>query len=357
MGGQKCIALLNRFLSGHVNLTCVSVEANDRTAENNYEVKNILGNSKLRYINPFYFFTCRRIIKQKKITHVMLEHPYYGWLGLLLKWFCGVQLIIRSHNIEAVRFKSIGKWWWGVLWNYERFVHRRADLNFFIQENDLAYAVKKFGLRSNRCFLITYGIEFRQPPVAEEKVIARQALEKEYTIGQEDVLLLFNGTLDYTPNLDALDKILQEINPLLLEKTGFSYKIIICGKGLPASYVNLDKYTGKNIIYAGFVKDIALFFTAADIFINPVTDGGGIKTKLVEALAFNMNVVTTQSGAIGVPESVTGGKMKIVSDNDTIAFADAIVKCNAATSIPTAFFDYFYWDNIASKAAAAIEGQ
>ncbi len=37
-------------------------------------------------------------------------------------------------------------------------------------------------------------------------------------------------------------------------------------------------------------------------------DGGGIKTKLVEALGYNMNVVTTTSGAIGVPLSITGEK-------------------------------------------------
>ena len=64
-------------------------------------------------------------------------------------------------------------------------------------------------------------------------------------------------------------------------------------KQLEESYNELKDYADKNIIYAGFVDDITLFYKAADMLINPVIDGGGIKTKLVEALGYNMNVVTT----------------------------------------------------------------
>lgn len=79
----------------------------------------VLGKSRFRYINPFLFFSIRKIIREKS-THLLIEHPYYGWLGILLQLFCRVKLIVHSHNIEATRFKSTGKWWWGILWNYEK---------------------------------------------------------------------------------------------------------------------------------------------------------------------------------------------------------------------------------------------
>ena len=66
-----------------------------------YEVLNVLSNSKLRYINLFYFFTLRNIIRKKKITHFIIEHPYYGWLGFCSKWFCKIKLVVHSHNIES----------------------------------------------------------------------------------------------------------------------------------------------------------------------------------------------------------------------------------------------------------------
>ena len=68
MGGQKGIAFFNDFFSKTVSLTCVSVKSNDTAAAKGYEVLPLLSNSKLRYINIFYFFTLRKIIKEKQVT-------------------------------------------------------------------------------------------------------------------------------------------------------------------------------------------------------------------------------------------------------------------------------------------------
>ena len=355
MGGQKGIALFNRYLSKLVPLVCVSVQTNSDTQKEPYPIHKMLGGSKLRYVNPFYFFKLRRFIKANSITHLILEHPYYGWLGLLLKWSCRIKLAVHSHNIESLRFKSMGKWWWGILWNYEKWICRNAGLVFFIQDDDKEYAIRKFGLDAGKCATITYGIETGSPPPAIEKEAARKTIALQYGISEEEKILLFNGTLDYQPNLDALEHILEKINPALLATQGFQYKIIICGKSLPGKYGELKSYADSNIIYAGFVDDIVLYYKAADIFINPVNDGGGIKTKLVEALAYDLNVVSTASGAIGIPAGVTGKKMKIVADDDMAAFAKAITATKQTTPIPPAFFDYFYWANICKKAADLLQ--
>ncbi len=354
MGGQKGIAFFNRYLSKEINLLCVTVQENDKTEAEGYPVKKILSNSKLRYINPFYFFTLHHLIKDKSITHLIIEHPYYGWLGILLKWFINVKLIVHSHNIEALRFKTINKWWWGILWHYEKFTHRNADLNFFIHDNDRNYAIDNFKLSPGKCVTITYGFEHNSIPGTEEKNTFRKLICNKHSITETEKILLFNGTLGYKPNLDALDNILEKINPVLLANNNFPYKIIICGNKLPVEYKGLIDYKEKNIIYAGFVDDINMYFKGADIFINPVVDGGGIKTKLVEALGYDLSVITTQSGATGIPAEVTGDKMKIIADNDWEEFANQIVLLNTSAIIPQEFFDHFYWGNIAQKAAAAI---
>lgn len=355
LGGQKHFALFFKFFSSLVKTTCVTVKDNDINWVKEYEVLNILQNDKLRYANIFYFFTLRKIVKEKKITHLMIEHPYYGWLGILLKLFCKVKLVVRSQNIEAERFKSIGKWWWGILWNYERLTHRYADYNFFIQEDDMNYGITKYKLAPEKCFVITYGFELTGSPTKEERDAAKQTITGLYKIVKGEKLLLFNGSLNYKPNKDALDNILTNINPLLLANTNFKYKIIICGSNLEGSYNGLKDYADKNIIYAGFVDDITLFYKGADMLINPVMDGGGIKTKLVEALGYNMNVVTTTSGAIGVPLSITGNKMKIIDDAGWSNFSEAIIQSSTASEIPGLFFDHFYWGKIAEKAAGILQ--
>ncbi|HAZ93704.1 MAG TPA: glycosyl transferase group 1, partial [Chitinophagaceae bacterium] len=117
MGGQKGIALFYKYFGQKVNLTCAGVKENNQQFAENYTLVKLFGKSGLRYINLFYFFPLRKIIKENKIEWLLLEHPYYGWLALLLKYFCKVKLIAKSHNIEALRFKSVGKWWWGILWH------------------------------------------------------------------------------------------------------------------------------------------------------------------------------------------------------------------------------------------------
>lgn len=355
MGGQKNIALFFKFFSSLISTTCVTVKDNDTSCVKEYEVLNIIDNGKYRYANPKYFFKLKKIIKEKKITHLMIEHPYYGWLGILLKYFCRIKLVIRSQNIEAERFKSIGKWWWGILWNYEKFTHRMADYNFFIQQHDENYAISKYKLDPKKCFIITYGFELTGKPSQQERTVAKETITSLYKIPPSEKIILFNGSLNYKPNTDALDFILTQLNPLLLENKSFNYKIIICGSNLDASYNQLKAYVDKNIIYAGFVDDITLFYKGADMLINPVMDGGGIKTKLVEALGYNLNVVTTTSGAIGVPLEITGEKMKIIEDDNWKAFANAIADSNTSTDIPNEYFNYFYWGKIAEKAAAILQ--
>ena len=316
----------------------------------------IIGSSKLRYANPLLFFKLRQIIKQNKITDLIIVHPYYGWLAWLLKKSTGIKLSLLSHNIEAVRFKSMGKWWWKMLWFYERNTHKIIDHNFFVTQEDLDFAIKNYYLDAEKCDVITYGIEWEQSPTQIEKQHAREQIRAQYEIGSNYKILLFNGTLDYKPNIEAVEYIIKKINPILLKKTGFLYKIIICGKGLPAIYNDLKDFKNQNIIYAGFVEDINLFFKGADIFLNPVITGGGIKTKLVEALGNNLTSISCRSGAFGIPAITAQEKLTVVNDFDWSSFSDAIISAKVEENISTTFFNYFYWGNIAAKAANIITG-
>lgn len=355
-GGQKYIAFFYKYFSAFVKLYCVSVDdISVEKKEGQYEILPFFSKSPLRYINILYYFSLKRIIREKSITHVLLEHPYYGWLGYLLKKNLKVKLIIHSHNIEGLRFKSLGKWWWRILLYYEKKVHQFADMNFFITEEDRLYAFRDFELKEDKCITITYGTELENPYSAGQKAIVKKAVCEAHGINKNNPLLLFSAALNYAPNQKALDSILLDINPLLL-KAGIQYHIIICGPDLPGQYRLLSGYKNKNITYAGFVDDINLYFRAADIFMNPISEGGGIKTKVVEALAAGCSVVSYKSGALGIPAAVTGEKLCITDDKNADAFTECLLKVltTGATAVPEEFFNYFSWKGIANKAATAI---
>lgn len=358
-GGEKGIFYFLKYVARHADITAFSVTENAGTVEG-INFVDVLGSThkKSRYADFSIFRKIKAACSERNIKHIIVEHPYYAWLGVALKNWGGVKLIIHSHNIEAARFKSVKKWWWPILHHYEKFAHRQAHFNFFITEEDRDYAIKNYQLNAGKCAVITYGIENTEAPSAEEKKQSRDRICEELGLPQNTKLILFNGTLDYAPNRDGLDKILKEINPMLLQQAGLSYKIIICGLRLPAEYNQLKDYEEQHIIYKGFVEDIGMYFKAADIFINPITDGGGIKTKLVEALGADTPAVSFKAGAYGVPVSITGDHLSVVADNDYQGFARAIQAqlIKPAGNIPASFYGHFSWEAIAQKVVRITKG-
>jgi polysaccharide biosynthesis protein PslH len=353
VGGQKGIALFNKYFCRYHSLICVTTKNNDPAAAEGYPVINLLSDSPLRYVNFFYFFALRKLILKMKVSHVLLEHPYYGWLGILLKWFCGVKLIVHSHNLEGLRWKTLGKWWWTILWVYEKYTHRSADYNFFIHEENRQYAIDHFGLDPSKCLTMTYGIELKSPPGQDELNEAKGKVRLQFHIKDRETILFFNGAFNYSPNRDALVRIVEIIHPLLLRMKDFQYRILICGRDIPESFMNAPP-TG--IIMAGYVEDIGLICKGSDIFLNPITEGGGIKTKLVEALGYNLNAVSTISGASGISPEWCNGKLFLSEDEDWNCFANLIAEAaRIRAETPAIYYEHFLWGYTTQVAAAFID--
>lgn len=357
-GGERHTYFFLEALSRYAELTCITVWENASWSSERISIKPFLGSTenKFRYTRLRLYSKIKNLCQQQGISTVVLEHPYYGWLGYLLKRRAGLQLVIHSHNIESNRFKTLGKRWWKLLFWYEKFVHRQADLSFFITQEDQDFAIDKYGLDPKKCCVSTYGIDATDPPVAE-RALARHQILKELALDASTTLFLFNGALNYLPNQHAVEKIIRVINPLLRKRTDRTYKIIICGKASESLQQEMTRPENAEIIYAGFVPDIQQYFLAADIFLNPVTEGGGIKTKLVEALAANTPAVSFKTGAYGIPLSVTGGRLSVVADDNFEAFTDAVQKLLSAPqrNVPAAFFEHFNWNAIAKRAASQLE--
>jgi glycosyltransferase involved in cell wall biosynthesis len=107
----------------------------------------------------------------------------------------------------------------------------------------------------------------------------------------------------------------------------------------------------------GYVEDLEFYLMGCEVFLNPVNSGGGIKTKLVEALAYGLNVVSSENGAIGVDPQICNGKLAVCADGDWKAFAEAVCRYKGEESeTPSTFYEHFYWANITERAARFIEG-
>ncbi len=347
-GGQKSIAQFLDYLGKEVDLTVVSVANNEMDLVKTYRLLPFLKKGAARYYDTGLVGKITDLVKKEGIQTIIWEHPYYAWLAFRIRRKTGVKTIIHTHNIEYQRFRSLGKWWWPVLKMYERWCFKKADALFFIAPEERQFAISKWGIPAEKCFNIPFGVPVKENPA--DKAASREKIGRLHGISPEENIFLFNGLLDYKPNLDALNAILRKINPLLLQQTAFRYKIIICGKRLPAEMDELKAYQSQHIIYAGFVDDIELYFKGADIFLNPVQSGGGIKTKMVESIAFGTTVVATESGASGIEREVCGEKLKVVKDDDWEGFAEAIINhSNIVLPTPEGYYKTYYWSEITKK--------
>jgi glycosyltransferase involved in cell wall biosynthesis len=312
-GGHKGIEQLYSNISPYVKTIVVSTKNNSDEYANNYRLIKLFSKSSLRYLNIFYYFKLKALIHKQKITHVILEHPYMGWLAFLLKQSTNVSLIVRTHNIEAIRFKTINKWWWKLLWYYEKWVYHIADKVCFVTPEDKDYSIHHFRLSENKCFIKAFGTELMEPPLIGAKQKAKLALQQQHNIPALNKIILFNGSFSYQPNLDALNHLLHVIHPLLMKNNVDGYTILICGINIPEAILHSS---WDNIVIAGFVVDVNTYFLGADIFVCPITTGGGIKTKLVEALAYDDTCVSYSNSAIGIDDKVCDGKLLIAEDNN-----------------------------------------
>jgi polysaccharide biosynthesis protein PslH len=347
MGGQKGVVLFHEHLSKHHEILMLVSKDNTEKIEASFKVIPILFPNKNIFSNLSLIRKITRIIKKEKIDCIITEHSYTGWMAWLLRKKTGIPFIIHSHNIETQRFRQMRKRGWKIYQPYEKWIHSEANHNFFINENDHSKAVRDFGLDPEKCTIVPYGSEIPAiDPGAGQNFRERTGIKSKF-------IFHFNGTMDYEPNVEAVEKLAKEVSPIL-KQLKIDATIVITGKRLKQPIINLVNDTG-NMVYLDFVNNINEVYQASDLFLNAVTNNSGVKTKVIEALANQCSVVSTVSGATGILPSCYGEKIKLVADNDWRSFSIAISEmAGKQLTTPPAFFQNYSWEKIAADAAQII---
>jgi glycosyltransferase involved in cell wall biosynthesis len=130
--------------------------------------------------------------------------------------------------------------------------------------------------------------------------------------------LLFAGDFTHPPNIDAAVWLAREIMPRIRARHPTA-RLKIVGANAPKKILAL---AGDSIDVVGAVPVMAPIFESAALVLAPVRQGGGMRMKVLHALASGKAVVTTRRGAEGL--LLEGGEPPLVvaDDPDRIA-ADA----------------------------------
>ncbi len=139
--------------------------------------------------------------------------------------------------------------------------------------------------------------------------------------------LLFVGGFAHPPNADAVLWFAKEVYPLIAERMKEE------GKEPPVFYVAGSRVTDEiraleqtqlGIVVKGFVSDEELtrLYDTTRLVVVPLRYGAGVKGKVVEALYNGAAVVTTSTGAEGIP----GAEDVMVIADQAGALAEAVTE-------------------------------
>jgi glycosyltransferase involved in cell wall biosynthesis len=122
--------------------------------------------------------------------------------------------------------------------------------------------------------------------------------------------ILHIGTMYWPPNVDGILWFIHEIYPLIREKCP-DVVLDVVGSRPPQELVALSGEEA-GICVTGYVPDPAIYLEQAALTIVPLRAGGGMRVKILNALAQGIPIVSTTLGAEGI--DVTSGQDVLMAD-------------------------------------------
>jgi polysaccharide biosynthesis protein PslH len=120
--------------------------------------------------------------------------------------------------------------------------------------------------------------------------------------------LVFNGVLDYRPNVDAAHFLVDDVLPRVRLRFPET-RLTIVGRGSPAA---LQRLRADGVEVTGEVPDVRPYLERAAVVVVPVRMGGGTRLKVVEGLSLARPMVSTSVGCEGI--DVRAGEHLLVAD-------------------------------------------
>jgi glycosyltransferase involved in cell wall biosynthesis len=229
-----------------------------------------------------------------------------------------VPRVMVAHNVESLIWKRyyeattdpLKRWYihqqWRKFERFERMAFAAATRVVAVSEADAQLIRDLFGGRN--VDVVDNGIDRRYFEEAR---------------GNRDrTQILFLGSLDWRPNLDAVQLLLDHVYPWV-QREEPSARLLIVGRRPPEWLVRRVREVEGVELHAD-VPDVRPFLASSGVMAVPLRIGGGSRLKILEALAAGLPVVSTAVGAEGL-EIIPGQHYVAADAPDDLA--RALVDC------------------------------
>jgi len=167
-------------------------------------------------------------------------------------------------------------------------------------------------------------------------------------------LIVFTGSMDWEPNIDAVEYFGREIWQVVLAAYPDA-RFQIVGR---SPHPRVQRLASASIEVTGTVPSVTEYLRSATVVIVPLRIGGGTRLKIFEAMAMAKAIVSTSIGAEGL--DVAPGRDLLIADNSA-SFAASILqllhdpvlrrRCEQNAAALAARYD---WSQIARRFAEVL---
>ncbi len=241
-----------------------------------------------------------KLIYTEKYDIIHADHTCMAPLALYTGKLLKIPVGLRLHNIEHTIWERYAEELSGlnpkkyyvlqqasILKKAEAEIIGNVDINFAITEPDKEKALQ-FAPKAN---VLVASAGVNPDEWLPDGSIERNPYE-----------IILATTYHWIHNVNGLKWFLSEVLPLV-QKEIPDVKLTLIGKEAPEWLVNY-KENGVNVL--GYVDKVKPYYNKATVNIAPLFVGGGIRIKILEAMAMELPVVATSLAAEGIKKPETG---------------------------------------------------
>ncbi|MDW8327098.1 MAG: glycosyltransferase family 4 protein [Anaerolineales bacterium] len=250
----------------------------------------------------------RRLVDRLRTeTHFSIVHADQLNMAQYAMRVPGARKVLDAHNALWLLYKRLAetmpfgprRWLlerdWRLLKEYEGRRVREFDAVLAVSDEDRAALIEAAG-QPRDITVIPIAVDTDEIPVVRRTPQANH--------------LLHIGTMYWPPNIDGMRWFIKEVYPLIRAQRS-DVALDVVGARPPQELAALNR-NGQNINVTGYVKDPQPYLERAGVFIVPLRAGGGMRVKILEALARGLPLVTTTLGCEGI--AVEHGRHVLIAD-------------------------------------------
>lgn len=176
---------------------------------------------------------------------------------------------------------------------------RKSTASFFLKpifameyRRLLKYEHDVFSFFNNKTIISEQDKNLIQHPQKASIKVIPNGVDTDYfkpIVHKKEFELLFNGNMDYPPNVESVEFLVNKIMPLVWQKKPEA-RLLISGSSPNNKVLALKS---NRVVVSGWVDDIRENFAKSKILVAPMQISIGLQNKLLEAMAMQLPCVTS----------------------------------------------------------------